>query len=247
MPAKPTVSLALLIDGDNISPERAATLMAQIRKYGIPRVQRVYGGFSKLEGWKKRIHEYSIQPVLQVANTRGKNSTDIAMTIDAMDLLHTGRFSAFCIASSDGDFTRLAIRIQEQGVAVYGFGERKTPASFSNACDQFVYFGEHDIHDAKVDITPVTPDGAEIKAEFAERPATHAMLRKAISSNINERGWSSMPKVGQYLKRHFPDLIRNSPHSQLHKLLAASGIADLERAEDGKIAFVRLKSERSTA
>ncbi len=124
-------TLALLIDGDNASPKIVTGLLAEIANYGIASVKRIYGDWTKpnLNGWKACLLEHSIQPVQQFAYTTGKNATDGAMIIDAMDLLYTGRFSGFCIVSSDSDFARLAARIREQGVTVYGFGERKTDRS----------------------------------------------------------------------------------------------------------------------
>lgn len=130
VPNETTGTLALLIDGDNVSPKIVTGLLAEIANYGIASVKRIYGDWTKpnLNGWKECLLEHSIQPVQQFAYTTGKNATDGAMIIDAMDLLYTGRFSGFCIVSSDSDFARLAARIREQGVTVYGFGERKTLA-----------------------------------------------------------------------------------------------------------------------
>lgn len=141
-------TLALLIDGDNASPKVISGLLAEIATYGTASVKRIYGDWTKpnLNGWKECLLEHSIQPVQQFAYTSGKNATDGAMIIDAMDLLYTGRFSGFCIVSSDSDFARLAARIREQGVTVYGFGERKTPRPFITACDKFVITGEGGIH-----------------------------------------------------------------------------------------------------
>ena len=135
-------TLALLIDGDNASPKIVAGLLAEVAKYGAAGVRRIYGDWTKpnLGGWKDCLLEHSIQPIQQFAYTTGKNATDGAMIIDAMDLLYTARFDGFCIVSSDSDFARLAARIREQGVTVYGFGERKTPRPFVTACDKFVYF-----------------------------------------------------------------------------------------------------------
>ena len=135
-------SLAILIDGDNASPRIVAGLLAEVAKYGVAVVRRIYGDWTKpnLAGWKASLLEHSIQPIQQFAYTTGKNATDGAMIIDAMDLLFTGRFDGFCIVSSDLDFARLAARLREQGVTVYGFGERQTPRPFVTACDKFIYF-----------------------------------------------------------------------------------------------------------
>ncbi|OAQ77624.1 hypothetical protein VFPBJ_08096 [Purpureocillium lilacinum] len=139
--ATTTVKLAVLIDADNAQPSRVNYLLAEIAKYGTAFVKRAYGDWTgtSLKGWKDKLLECSIQPVQQFAYTTGKNATDAAMVIDAMDLLYSGRFDGFCIVSSDSDFTRLASRIRESGLVVYGCGERKTPRPFVTACDKFIY------------------------------------------------------------------------------------------------------------
>lgn len=137
-----TSKLAVLIDADNAQPSVANALLAEVAKYGTAYVRRAYGDWTgtSLKGWKERLLAQSIQPIQQFAYTQGKNATDSAMIIDAMDLLYTNRFDGFCLVSSDSDFTRLASRIRESGLVVYGFGERKTPKPFVAACDKFIYF-----------------------------------------------------------------------------------------------------------
>ncbi|KAF4992628.1 hypothetical protein FGRMN_7029 [Fusarium graminum] len=137
----PTVKLAVLIDADNASAAMVSYVLAEIAKYGTAFVKRAYGDWTTphMNRWKPRLLENSIQPIQQFAYTVGKNATDSAMIIDAMDLLYTGRFDGFCIVSSDSDFTRLASRIRESGLVVYGCGERKTPKPFVTACDKFIY------------------------------------------------------------------------------------------------------------
>ncbi len=130
--------LAVLIDADNAQPSITEALLAEVAKYGTAHVKRAYGDWTgtNLKGWKDKLLAQSIQPIQQFAYTKGKNSTDAAMVIDAMDLLYSGRFDGFCIVSSDSDFTRLAARLRESGLTVYGFGERKTPRPFVAACDK---------------------------------------------------------------------------------------------------------------
>ena len=137
----PHVKLAVLIDADNARPAIVEGLLAEIAKYGTAHVKRIYGDWTKpdLNGWKEALLRHSIQPIQQFRYTVGKNATDSAMIIDAMDLLYSERFDGFCIVSSDSDFTRLASRIRESGLTVYGFGERKTPEPFRTACDKFIY------------------------------------------------------------------------------------------------------------
>jgi uncharacterized LabA/DUF88 family protein len=141
MSSENTSRLAVLIDADNAQPSITEGLLAEIAKYGTAHVKRAYGDWtrSNLRGWKEQLLAQSIQPIQQFAYTRGKNATDAAMVIDAMDLLYSGRFDGFCLVSSDSDFTRLASRLRESGLTVYGFGERKTPKPFVAACDKFIY------------------------------------------------------------------------------------------------------------
>src|SRR5882757_5504806 len=133
--------LAVLIDADNAQPSITEALLAEVAKYGTAHVKRAYGDWTgtNLKGWKDHLLAQSIQPIQQFAYTTGKNATDAALVIDAMDLLYSNRFDGFCIVSSDSDFTRLASRLRESGLTVYGFGERKTPKPFVVACDKFIY------------------------------------------------------------------------------------------------------------
>ena len=133
--------LAVLIDADNAPSAAINGLLEEVARYGVASVRRIYGDFTSQQqgGWKKVLLKHSIQPVQQFAYTTGKNATDSALIIDAMDLMYTGRFDGFCLVSSDSDFTRLAQRLREEGLTVYGFGERKTPDAFVQACDKFVY------------------------------------------------------------------------------------------------------------
>jgi NYN domain len=138
MATENTARLAVLIDADNAQPSITEGLLAEVAKYGIAHVKRAYGDWTapNLRGWKDHLLAQSIQPIQQFAYTTGKNATDAAMVIDAMDLLYSGRFDGFCLVSSDSDFTRLAARLRESGMTVYGFGERKTPKPFVAACDK---------------------------------------------------------------------------------------------------------------
>ncbi len=245
-------TLALLIDGDNASPKIVIGLMAEIANYGVASVKRVYGDWTgpNLKGWKDCLLEHSIQPIQQFAYTTGKNATDGAMIIDAMDLLYTGRFSGFCIVSSDSDFARLAARIREQGVTVYGFGERKTPRPFITACDKFVYFDVLNTQPDDADQAPA-PQQAEVKPSAAKQPTKKAglnkaaqdMLTKAIIATADEDGRANLAQVGGHLAKQSPDFdARNYGFPRLSDLVKASGIADVERSsENPKTILVRLK------
>lgn len=165
--------LALLVDGDNVSAKVITGVLAEIAKHGTASVRRIYGDWTQpnLGPWKRCLLEHSIQPVQQFAYTTGKNATDGAMIIDAMDLLYTGRFDGFCLVSSDSDFTRLAVRIREQGLIVYGFGEGKTPRPFISACDKFYYFHA---------LEPVPPVGETRSTANADAVADTAAQRPLV-------------------------------------------------------------------
>lgn len=253
-------TLALLIDGDNASPKIVGGLLAEIANYGTASVKRIYGDWTKpnLSGWKDCLLEHSIQPVQQFAYTTGKNATDGAMIIDAMDLLYTGRFSGFCIVSSDSDFARLAARIREQGVTVYGFGERKTPRPFITACDKFVYF---DVLNASVSDRVEARDGKDaallgaVGGPVAPKPtaiktlldaAAIEMLVKAIGATAEDDGQANLARVGAHLAKQAPDFdARNYGFPRLTNLVEASGIAEVKRVgENPTIVRVRLRTDK---
>ena len=242
--------LALLIDGDNATPKVIAALLAEVANYGSASVKRIYGDWTKpnLNGWKECLAEHAIQPIQQFANTTGKNATDGTLIIDAMDLLYTGRFSGFCIVSSDGDFTRLAARIREQGVTVYGFGERKTPRSFIKACEKFVYF---DVLNAPAAESSAAPSRGKSKGptKTAGDTTLLSMLTNAISAVSDEDGRANLARVGAHLAKQAPDFdARNYGFTRLSELVEASGIADVERTGDTqKTVLVRLKSSSKTS
>lgn len=242
-------TLALLIDGDNATPKIITGLLAEIANYGTASVKRIYGDWTKpnVNGWKECLLEHSIQPVQQFAYTTGKNATDGAMIIDAMDLLYTGRFSGFCIVSSDSDFARLAARIREQGVIVYGFGERKTPRPFITACDKFVYFDVLNTAGEQKEAEAVTaPKAAAAKPAPAKAALDRAaldMLAKAVTASADEDGRANLARVGAHLAKQSPDFdARNYGFPRLSDLVEASGIVEVERiGENPKIIMVRLK------
>ena len=246
-------ALALLIDGDNASPKIVAGLLAEIANYGTASVKRIYGDWTKpnLNGWKECLLEHSIQPVQQFAYTTGKNATDGAMIIDAMDLLYTGRFSGFCIVSSDSDFARLAARIREQGVTVYGFGERKTPRPFITACDKFVYFDVLNAAGEQKEAEAAAPKAIAAKPAPAKATLDRAaleMLTKAVTASADEDGRANLARVGAHLAKQSPDFdARNFGFPRLSELVEASGIVEVERIGDNpKIIMVRLKNKATT-
>ena len=168
--------LAVLIDADNAQPSVIEGLLAEVAKFGVASVKRIYGDFTSTQQtqWKKALLRHSISPVQQFAYTVGKNATDASLIIDAMDLMYTGRFDAFCLVSSDSDFTRLAQRLREDGLTVYGFGERKTPDAFVKACDKFVYTEVLRAEPATAGATTAAPAATAKRARKSTRPASAA-------------------------------------------------------------------------
>ena len=191
--------LAVLIDADNANPKVIEALFAEIAKYGVASVKRAYGDWTtpRLGRWKGALLDHSIQPMQQFANTSGKNATDSAMIIDAMDLLHTRGLDGFCIVSSDSDFTGLARRIRENGLFVIGFGERKTPKPFVVACDRFVYTELLEPQRAPPTAKPARP--AKSDAVLV------ALIRSAIAAASDDTGWAHLGAVGSNIAKQQPD------------------------------------------
>src|SRR5512139_2166468 len=187
---------AVLIDADNTSSRIVDGLFEEIARFGEASVRRIYGDFSspRLKSWTEVLQKHAIDPYQQFAYTSGKNASDIALVIDAMDLLHSGRFDGFCLVSSDSDFTRLASRLREQGADVYGFGEQKTPESFRQACRRFIYT-ENLLPEAQA---AAPEEGSSAKAL---QPPTAAIpiLNKAIAQMDTEDGWVALGAVGKRL------------------------------------------------
>lgn len=244
-----TAKLAVLIDADNAQPSITEGLLAEVAKYGTAHVKRAYGDWTgtNLKGWKDHLLAQSIQPIQQFAYTTGKNATDAAMVIDAMDLLYSGRFDGFCIVSSDSDFTRLAARLRESGLTVYGFGERKTPKPFVAACDKFIYI-ENLTH------SPITPDDAAptprpaASAAQLKRDATLVnQLRNAVEAASDDDGWAPLASVGHILTNQSPDFdSRTYGYAKLSDLLAATTLFELDRRSpgDGKQGILYARDKR---
>ena len=185
--------LAVLIDADNTQPAIIDALLAEIAKYGIASVRRIYGDWTtpNLRGWKDVLLEQAIQPIQQFRYTVGKNATDSALIIDAMDLLYTEKLDGFCIVSSDSDFTRLASRIREAGLIVYGFGEKKTPKAFLGACDKFVYT------EILREDEPSGPRGKKNTSDLNQDTTLVNLLRNAVEYSASEDGWAYLGQMGQ--------------------------------------------------
>src|SRR5438094_5172130 len=226
-----TRRLAILIDADNTSPRIAAGLFEEVAKFGEASVRRIYGDFSgqRLKSWADILQKYAIDPYQQFAYTAGKNASDIALVIDAMDLLHSGRFDGFCLVSSDSDFTRLASRLREQGADVYGFGAQKTPESFRQACRRFIYT----VNLLTEAVTPGADTPSKSKS-LQPRAAAIPILEKAISQIDSEDGWVMLGEVGGQISNLFSDFdVRSYGHSKLSELVRKTGAFDAEKIVGG--------------
>ncbi|ROV56497.1 NYN domain-containing protein [Neisseria chenwenguii] len=197
--------LAVLIDADNASADIIERLLAEVAKYGIASVKRIYGDWSHgLSKWKAALLPHAIIPVQQFAYTKGKNATDMALVIDAMDLLYSGNFDGFCIVSSDSDFTRLVSRLRESGLTVYGFGEKKTPEAFRKACDKFIYteIFRPEKHSDK-NKNNAKPKPAE--TETAPETDVATLIKRAVRENADDLGWANLGPIGSYINKTNPD------------------------------------------
>jgi len=236
--------LAVLIDADNAQPSIVDGLLSEIAKYGTANVKRIYGDWtlSGLKGWKEVLLQYSIQPIQQFGYTSGKNATDSALIIDAMDLLYTGKFDGFCIVSSDSDFTKLASRIREAGLIVYGFGEKKTPKAFVSACDKFIFtevLRSKDDHSEKI--------RRETTSELKKDTKLVNLLRNAVEASSDDSGWAHLASVGSNIAKQAPEFDpRNYGYKKLGELVLATKLFQTEERTvgDGPSKAIYLKDKR---
>lgn len=232
MASENATRLAVLIDADNAQPAIADGLLAEVAKYGTAHVKRAYGDWTStnLKGWKDHLLAQSIQPIQQFGYTTGKNATDSAMIIDAMDLLYTSKLDGFVIVSSDSDFTRLASRIRESGLTVYGFGQRKTPKPFVAACDKFIY---------TENLTEVTEDAPTTKPRTAANQLKGDsklmnLLRNAVDAASDDSGWARLDTVGSIITKQRPDFdSRSYGFGKLGELFSATTLFDMESRSPG--------------
>jgi uncharacterized LabA/DUF88 family protein len=235
--------MAVLIDADNTSASHAAAILEELARYGVPTVKRAYGDWTtqNLVRWKDELHRHAIQPVQQFAYTTGKNSTDSALIIDAMDLLYSGNLDAFAIVSSDSDFTRLATRLRESGTTVYGLGRRRTPASLVAACDRFIYL-EVLGRDEQVE----DGEGGDPSDQLG-LPDLRKILTRAVETSSQDDGWASLGPVGNYLTNtHASFDPRNYGFSKLSALVRAQDYLEVQQ-EEGHSPRVRLRPQGTTA
>ncbi len=237
MATNEALRLAVLIDADNASAAVVQELLEEVAKYGTPTIKRAYGDWTtqNLVGWKDALHRHAIQPMQQFAYTKGKNATDSACIIDAMDLLYAGNVGGFCLVSSDSDFTRLATRLREAGMVVYGLGERKTPQPFIAACDKFIFF----------EVLKRLPEStAPAQAAVQDIPELQGLLTHAIKETLRDSGWASLSAVGSFITKTLSSFDpRNYGFTKLGELVRKQPYIELKEVGDGSniVLHVRLR------
>ena len=243
MPSEPrSPRLAVLIDADNASAKIADGLFEEIAKIGEASVRRIYGDFSnaRSKGWADVLSRHAIIPQQQFAYTTGKNASDITLVIDAMDLLHSGRFDGFCLVSSDSDFTRLAARIREQGIDVFGFGEQKTPESFRQACRRFVYT-ENLLPTAPANEPEATPSAKPLQPPSVAVP----IIARVIAQMESEDGWVALGAIGTQLANLASDFDpRTFGFRKLSDLVRKTDAFEIDHPEGGTLR-IRTKPKKT--
>jgi uncharacterized protein (TIGR00288 family) len=237
--------IALLIDADNAPAAKIEAIVSEIAKYGVANIRRAYGNWksSALKAWEERLHEYAIRPVQQFDYTKGKNATDAAMIIDAMDLLYTQQLDAFAIVSSDSDFTPLVMRILTNGLKVYGFGEKKTPLPFVYSCSTFLYL---ETIDQALNAEPASRVSAGVKKsgkELKQDTKLINLLRGAVSSTADDDGWSNLSAVGGHVCNQTSFDPRNYGYAKLSGLFDAIDLFETRRRN--MAVYVRSKQRNS--
>ena len=233
MTGKPRV--ALLIDADNSPASKIGLILNELSTFGETNVRRAYGNWKKseLKGWEDMLHEHAIRPMQQFDYSKGKNASDMAMVIDALDLLYTDRPDAFGIVSSDADFTPLVMHLRAKGAAVYGFGARKTPEPFVNACSRFLFLDE--LHEDEASPDAGSPASQPLRvptAQLKQDARLVNLLRNAVQAAADDNGWARVGAVGQQIANQASLDSRNYGYATLTKLLAATQLFEL--ADEGK-------------
>jgi uncharacterized LabA/DUF88 family protein len=248
-------SIALLIDADNSPANKIEEIIDELAKYGVINIRRAYGNWKSpgLKSWEAVLHDYAIQPIQQFAYTKGKNATDSAMIIDAMDLLYTQKLDGFCLASSDSDFTPLVMRIRANGLKVFGFGEQKTPEPFVNACSKFLYL-EHlgtqeptpaaSAKDIQAPQSEPSPQELSAKSKMSPKELKGNarlmnLLRKAIEAEADDEGWAGLGAVGSHISKQTSFDSRNYGYAKLSDLIKAIDLFEVRQKE--KSLYVRDK------
>jgi len=229
-PLRPEAHIALLIDADNSPAAKIDVILTELSTFGVTNVRRAYGNWKKseLKGWEEKLHEHAIRPMQQFDYSKGKNASDMAMVIDALELLYTDRPDAFGIVSSDADFTPLVMHLRAKGAAVYGFGAQKTPEPFVNACSRFLYLDKlgAEVAADSGDSAPAAPLRVPT-AQLKQDAKLVGLLRNAVQAAADESGWARVGAVGQQIGNQASFDSRNYGYATLTKLLAATQLFEL--------------------
>ena len=236
--------IALLIDCDNVSHNSIEGVLEELAKYGMVNVRHAHGDWNSpsLSGWINRLHPNAIRPMQQFAYTKGKNATDSAMIIDAMDLLYSNSVDAFALMTSDSDFTPLVLRILESGLPVYGFGEKKTPKPFVDACSPFIYtenLAQEEEEDKKTKADNPKKQTKNSKAELRKDNALVKLLRTAVEQSSEDDGWAHMSHVGHYISNNSSFSSINYGYKKLGDLIRASELFDIEMRNKGSVMYIK--------
>lgn len=238
--------IALLIDCDNVSHNSIEGVLEELAKYGMVNVRHAHGDWNNpsLSGWIDRLHPHAIRPMQQFAYTKGKNATDSAMIIDAMDLLYSKNVDAFALMTSDSDFTPLVLRILESGLPVYGFGEKKTPKPFVDACSPFIYTENLESEQEEKTDSPQQPAKAKAKAKKAKADlrkdtALVRLLRTAVEQSSEDDGWAHLGRVGHYISNNSSFSSINYGYTKLGDLIRASELFDVAMRNGGLAMYIK--------
>jgi len=236
--------VALLIDCDNVSHKSIEGVIDELSKYGKVNIRHAYGNWKSesLKGWEEKLHPHAIKPIQQFAYTKGKNATDAAMIIDAMDLLYTQHIDAFALMTSDSDFTPLVMRILSNGISVYGFGEKKTPMPFVKACSLFIYTENLEQAETEEDAkkNSVKPATKKIPRNVLRKDTSLVkLLRTAVEQSEEEDGWSQMSRVGLYISNKTSFSPINYGYKKLGDLIRASELFEIQMRNDNSVMYIK--------
>lgn len=232
--------IALLIDCDNVSHTSIEGVIDELSKYGKVNIRHAYGNWKseQLKGWEEKLHPHAIKPIQQFAYTNGKNATDAAMIIDAMDLLYTQQLDGFALMTSDSDFTPLVMRILSNGITVYGFGEKKTPMPFVKACSQFIYTENLEQPDEE-EKPAETNNSKKSRNELRRDAALVKLLRTAVEQSADEDGWSHLGRVGQYISNKTSFSPVNFGYKKLSDLIRVSDLFEIKMKDDNSGMYIK--------
>lgn len=233
--------IALLIDCDNVSHKSIEGVIDELSKYGKVYIRQAYGNWKSesMKGWEEKLHPHAIKPIQQFAYTKGKNATDAAMIIDAMDLLYTQNLDAYALMTSDSDFTPLVMRILSNGITVYGFGERKTPMPFVKSCSQFIYTENFEHNEEAVEKSEIEGNSKKSRNELRKDTGLVKLLRTAVEQASGEDGWSHLGRVGQYISNKTSFSPINYGYKKLGDLIRVCDLFEIEMRNDNSVMYIR--------